>query len=279
MNYIEIRFRLTDPLEDNAQLLIALLTAEGFEGFEEQNTHLMAYVPENLFNSDLLEQSHIKALYLDYHSQELPEQNWNKVWEENYFQPVEITPDCIIRAEFHLLEKSYPYEILIHPQMSFGTGHHSTTALIARKLFELNLKGVSLLDMGSGTGILAILAARLGANPVWAIDNDQWAYNNSVENIKINKVPFIRISLGDANLLNENEKFDVILSNINLNINSENIPYYAKVAKIGSLLLLSGFYTHDFFAIDEVCQKAGFSLREERDDKNWALLMYEYTGA
>lgn len=274
MNYLEVKFRLHAPEDDNAQLLIAILSQEGYEGFEEQTGFLLAYLPENSFDKTFLAQDSIKKLYLDYQTSVLPEQNWNKVWEENYFQPVEITPDCIIRAEFHQLEKKYTHEILIHPQMSFGTGHHSTTALIARKLFELNLQNTALLDMGSGTGILAILAAKLGATKVLAIDNDEWAYKNSIENIKINNVPDIKISLGDANLLDGSESFDIILSNINLNINIENIPYYAKVAKKGSLLLLSGFYTHDFFAIDAICQKVGYRLREQKEDNNWSLLIY-----
>ncbi len=276
MNYIEIIFQLNKPRELNADLLISYLSDIGFEGFEERKKVLLAYIDEDKLNLENLKQEHISSTYSSYTQKKLEEQNWNKVWEENYFQAIEINADCIIRADFHQIKKSYKYDILIHPQMSFGTGHHSTTLLIAQKLFELDLKEMSVLDMGCGTGILAILAAKLGANPIYAIDNDKWAYENSLENVKLNHTSDIKVAFGDANLLDSKEKYQVILSNINLNINLENIPYYAMVAAKSSLLLLSGFYTEDIPEVEKLCKSLGYKLLETKAHKNWAILVYQY---
>ncbi len=272
MNYIEISIGTEDL--DAAALLMAEMAEAGFESFVENEQGFTAYIPERDFRPTLLDDLrffHPESMQV---SQSLiPEQNWNATWEEN-FEPVEVDDFCSIRAPFHPAAQGKKYEIIIEPKMSFGTGHHETTSSMIRLMKTLDFNNKTVLDMGCGTSVLAILAVLMGAGETVAIDNDEWAYRNSLENTERNKAGHIRVILGDAATLDSFEEghFDLILANINRNILLGDIPAYARVLRPGGRLLFSGFYTEDRPMILEKC--AQFSLDEVRyiSLNNWVAL-------
>ncbi len=272
--YIELTIMLKKPCDINKELLIDELSQKGYDGFVDNEQYIQTYIVEKDFDEAIL--FGLRDYYASYTINTLEEQNWNKTWEDNYFQPIVLNDKAIIRAPFHEKKGSFEYELLIQPQMSFGSGHHETTRLIANELFNLKFDGKKLLDMGCGTGILAILSEKLGANDIFAIDNDQWAYENSGENIKLNVCKHINMALGDAALLPDLPTYDIILSNINLNINIENIPYYAKAAKKGSLLLLSGFYEQDIPQVMKLCSSLGYQWLKTEKLGEWVMLVFNY---
>lgn len=262
MNYIELTIATGDT--DAAALLMAEMAEAGFESFVENEQGFTAYIPERDFTPAMLDKLrffHPESMQV---SQALiPEQNWNATWEEN-FDAVEVDDFCCIRAPFHALAQGKKYEIVIEPKMSFGTGHHETTSSMIRLMADLDFKGKTVLDMGCGTSVLAILAVMMGAGETHAIDNDEWAYRNSLENVQRNKADQIRVALGDAKSLAAFPEghFDIILANINRNILLADIPSYARVLQPGGRLLLSGFYEEDRPMVLEKCTQ--FSLREVR---------------
>ena len=261
MNYIELNFDIFPP--HYIEIIVAALAEFGFESFLEHDTGFLAYIPEKDFNEALFAELDIlkdDEFYKTYTIKTIPDQNWNALWESN-FEAVEIDKLLYIRAPFHPAKEGFLHEIIIEPKMSFGTGHHETTHLMAKLLLEHTIKDLSLLDMGCGTAILAILAHKMGAKPILAIDNDEWAYNNSLENIKKNDAEAIKVLLGDASLLT-NQAFDIILANINRNILLNDIPAYASVLKTKGLLMMSGFYESDLPAIKQ--KAAQFELHFER---------------
>lgn len=262
MNYIELTIATGDT--DAAALLMAEMAEAGFESFVENEQGFTAYIPERDFTPamlDMLRFFHPESMQV---SQALiPEQNWNATWEEN-FDAVEVDDFCCIRAPFHAPAQGKKYEIVIEPKMSFGTGHHETTSSMIRLMADLDFKGKTVLDMGCGTSVLAILAVMMGAGETHAIDNDEWAYRNSLENVQRNKADQILVALGDAKSLAAFPEghFDIILANINRNILLADIPSYARVLQPGGRLLLSGFYEEDRPMVLEKCTQ--FSLREVR---------------
>ena len=202
------------------------------------------------------------------------EKNWNEELEKNFFQPIVIDNRCVIHSTFH---KDYPkaeYDIVINPQMAFGTGHHETTSSILGELLEADLKGKSVLDMGCGTSILAILASMRGAGKVTAIDIDDWCVNNSRDNIALNGISNITVELGDASLLNGREPFDVVIANINRNILLQDMPAYAACMKKGSELYISGFYTEDIPVLREKAESLGMEYVHHREKHNWAAVKF-----
>lgn len=200
---------------------------------------------------------------------EIADQNWNAEWEKN-FEPILVDDKCAVRAPFHNPVTGFAMEIVIEPKMSFGTGHHATTWLMMRALFDLDLKGKKLLDMGSGTGVLAILAEKLGAASCDAIDIDEWAYENALENMQRNGCRRVHCALGGADLLGE-KKYDVILANINRNILTRDAAHYLNVLNNGGLILLSGFYTHDVPLVQDAFPGTTGVRQDSRDE--WAMLM------
>jgi ribosomal protein L11 methyltransferase len=277
MNYYELVFFCTPNDEVIKDVLISLLGDWGFESFSEDgNRNLLAYIPENLFSED-----NIKDLITDFPLAAnisftfklIVAQNWNEEWEKHFFQPIIIENQCVIHSTFHKDIPRAKYDIVIDPKMSFGTGHHETTELMIAFLLDMEVTGKSVLDMGCGTAVLAILASMKGANPVLAIDCDEWAYNNAIENKRLNHTENIRILLGDVHLLNE--KFDVILANINRNILLNDIHRYAACLNPGGVLYMSGFYTEDVPVIREACRKSGLEFFVSRTKNNWSAVKFQ----
>lgn len=276
MKYFEVTFT-AQPCNEIITDVLSALTAEiGFESFVECEGGLQAYIQQALFDEEALKavlaDFPIPDTEISYIINEPEDKNWNEEWEKNFFQPIVIENRCVIHSTFH---KDYPeaeYDIVINPQMAFGTGHHETTSSILGELLDADLKGKSVLDMGCGTSILAILASMRGANPVTAIDIDDWCVNNSRDNIKLNHIENITVELGDASLLANHPPFDVIIANINRNILLNDMAAYAGCMHSGSEIYMSGFYVQDIQAIREKGESLGMEFIHHREKNNWAAV-------
>lgn len=278
MNYIETVFICTPDSEIIREVLCATLAGIGFESFVDSDKGVTAYIQEKDFDApainQLLEEFPLEA-EITYSHTLIRDKNWNEEWEKHYFQPLVIDNTCVIKSTFHELEGDFEYSILIDPKMSFGTGHHQTTELMIREILKEDFAGKSLLDMGCGTAILAILASMRGADPIVAIDIDEWAYDNAKENLELNHVANVDVMIGGAELLNPSKAtFDVILANINRNILLQDIRHYASVLNNGGCLYMSGFYTEDIPAIANECAKYGLSLAGSGAKDNWAVVSF-----
>lgn len=277
MDYIEIRlsFDKVDPWKEIFTTLLAEAGCDSFMDGEEENT-LLAYIPNSLFQGEQMETllaEHGLDVNISYAFSKIEAQDWNSVWESNY-EPVLIGGCCYIRAPFHESKKDVAYEIIIEPKMSFGTAHHETTSLMIAYLLEEEVDGKSLLDMGAGTGILAILARQKGANPIVAIDNDEWAYRNNVENNTRNAIHDMTVLLGDASAIPDT-KFDIILANINRNILLMDIPVYTQHLKQGGLLFLSGFYIDpDLEIIQQKCKEEDLIPVDHKEKNKWVAAKF-----
>ena len=276
MKYFEVTFSVQPYSETAADVLSALTADIGFESFAECEGGVKAYIQQSLFDEDALKQTiagfPLLDTGIDYTIDEPEDKDWNEEWEKNFFQPIVIGDRCVIHSTFH---KDYPkaeYDIVINPQMAFGTGHHETTSFILAELLEADLKGKSVLDMGCGTSILAILASMRGADPVTAIDIDDWCVNNSRNNIALNRIENITVELGDASLLKGRKPFDVIIANINRNILLNDLPAYAECMRPGSEIYMSGFYTEDIPAIRSKGESLGMEFVHFREKHNWAAV-------
>lgn len=273
--YIEYTFQVS-PLQPTSDILIAELGEVGFESFVEDETGVLAYIQKEDWSIDILNAINIlnnPNFEINHTYKEIEQENWNATWEQN-FQPIIVDDMCMIRAPFH--EKSNAtYDIVIEPKMSFGTGHHETTHMMIQHLLDLNLENSSVLDMGSGTGVLAILSALRGATTVDAIDVDNWCYLNAKENVERNNVDFINVYEGDASLLKD-QKYDLIIANINRNILLVDIPKYLGCLKQDGVLLLSGFYTEDLSLITQKCLDVGLRFEKNLEKNNWVAAKYVF---
>jgi ribosomal protein L11 methyltransferase len=271
MNYIElnINFKEIYPWRD---ILISNLAEKGFESFVETKSGLQSYIPENDFKEEMLLELDEIASIESFNTVLIQDQNWNAQWEEN-FDPVIVEDKLAIIAPFHHQKFEQELIITIQPQMSFGTGHHQTTWLAARRFFELDLKGKSVLDMGTGTGILAILAEKLGAKSVFAPDIDEWSYNNAKENVESNNCSKIEVALGDDRLL-EGRTFDLIMANINKNILLQHFNSYAQALKPNGIILISGFFETDQHDLIDAGEKVGFIFEQIQTKDEWALMQF-----
>jgi ribosomal protein L11 methyltransferase len=273
MDYIELKCEIFPPRF--IEIVIAELADYGFESFVENDNGFEAYIPVNCFNEEAFSKTGVfqnKDIKINYSKKIIPGQNWNAVWESN-FEPVLMGEECYIRAPFHPVKEGIKYEIVIEPKMSFGTGHHETTHMMAQLLLEQDVEGKSLLDMGCGTGILAILARKMKASKVTAIDNDEWAYNNSKENVVRNNVPDVEVQLGDADLI-AGKKFDIVFANINRNILLEDIPAYSEVLMDGGILALSGFYLSDLETINQRTEQYKLKFIRYVTMHDWCASLY-----
>lgn len=274
MEYIELNCSLPAGEIAFAEILMARLGELGFESFEETKEGLLAYIPAHDFDPSILNMEELwpADIEVNYTWRTVPDENWNAVWESN-FEPVTIAGRCHIRAPFHPVRSDMEFEIVIEPKMSFGTAHHETTSLMIEVLLDADLAGKNVLDMGCGTGVLAILAAMRRAAEVTAIDNDEWAYHNALENVIRNKQPGINVYQGDAGML-ENMKFDVIIANINRNILLSDMQSYENCLDSGGLLLMSGFYREDLQLITEKAAALNMLYTDHRVKNNWVVAWY-----
>lgn len=275
LDYREYRFTV-HPLQPATEILIAELADVGFESFVETNNGVLAYIQEAAFRPDILHGLHILSnseVEITYQSSILPRENWNARWESE-FRPIVVDNRCMVRAPFHP-PSGLPYEIVIEPKMSFGTGHHETTHLMLQFLLDEELQGKKVLDMGCGTGVLAILAAMRGAKTVEAVDIDPWSYENTVENAHRNGQDHIVAALGDASLLGTST-YDLVLANINRNILLEDLPTYVQCLEPGGALLLSGFYSEDLDAISGKCKALGLRVQKNIVKNNWVSAKYVF---
>jgi len=275
MNYFEVEF-LLNPLLPAREVLVAELAERGFESFVETEEGVKAYIVEKDFNDDLLDDlatSFIENQQISFTKTLIEDQNWNAEWEKN-FDPIIVDDLCLVRAPFHKDLVSYKYEIIIEPKMSFGTGHHATTHLVISEMMKFDFENKVVLDMGCGTGILAILAQMLCAKQSDAIDIDEWSYENTIENIERNQVHNITTILGGAEVIPTDEKYDVILANINRNILVRDMHFYNEALAKGGTIFFSGFYTHDKPEIDKKAQEFGWQLQSEQSRNEWCVLRY-----
>ncbi|ADV44821.1 50S ribosomal protein L11 methyltransferase [Bacteroides helcogenes] len=278
MKYLEFTFRTIPCTETVNDILSAVLGEVGFESFVEQIDGISAYIQKQLFSEDslktVLAEFPMPDTQVEYSYQEAEDKDWNEEWEKNFFQPIIIGDRCVIHSTFHYDVPQAEYDIVINPQMAFGTGHHETTSLIICELLDSNLQGKVLLDMGCGTSILAILARMRGASLCTAIDIDEWCVRNSLENIELNHVDDITVFQGDASSLADKGPFDVVIANINRNILLADMKYYVSRMNPGSELLMSGFYIDDIPVIRKEAERNGLHFIHHREKNRWAAVKF-----
>ncbi|MDO9136597.1 MAG: 50S ribosomal protein L11 methyltransferase [Lutibacter sp.] len=271
--YISYTFKVS-PKEPATEILIAELGEVGFESFVENEEGVEAFIQKNDWNAQVLDDIYVLKsgeFQISFEMREIEQTNWNIEWEKN-FNPIQVDGLVSIRAPFHE-NPNLKYDIVIEPKMSFGTGHHETTHMMVQHLLDLNVAGKKVLDMGCGTGILAIFAEMKGAKPIDAIDIDNWCYQNSLENVERNNCKHIAVYEGDASLLKD-KKYDVIIANINRNILLNDMHIYASCLSENGVILLSGFYKEDIPVIDAEVSKYGLKLDKQIERNNWVALKY-----
>lgn len=259
---------------DYTEILMAEIAEAGFDTMMEVEGGFEAYCEGEAYDATLLHELRAKyqSVPLSFSFDKVEKQNWNEEWEKNV-DPIVVDDRCLVRADFHKIEQQYPYEIVITPKMSFGTGHHQTTHLMLKAQLDIDHTGKRVMDAGCGTAILSIMAAKRGASEVEAFDIDEWSVINGQENIENNGCPFIHIQQGKLADFEFAQPFDIILANINKNVLLSEMQAYASYLKRGGLLLLSGFYEHD---IADLTAHAGkFALTEIKRDtrETWACLL------
>jgi len=273
MDYTEVNFKANS---EQAEILIALLDDAGFEMFEEYEGGLKAYLPAKKFSRSDLDET-LKSLEalggIEYHVSAIEDKNWNEEWEKNY-PPVFIDKKIYVRTSFHPSKEKVEYEILIDPKMSFGTGHHDTTSVMMQQMLAIEFDGRQVLDMGCGSGILSIFASMRGAASVEAIDIDEWAYRNAVENCKANRVSNVTVVQGDANAIS-GQAYDIILANINRNIILEDLEKYVKKLVPGGHLLVSGFLQEDEAIINDAATRLNLKGSSTKRSGNWSSIHYK----
>ncbi len=272
-SYLGFHFSV-EPKELGSEILVAELGELPFESFIDSDSGIVAYIQKQFWTENILDDLHILTspeFQVSYTIEEIVQVNWNEEWEKN-FEAIDVEGMCHVRAPFHPKTKA-KYDIVIEPKMSFGTGHHETTHMMIQHLLETDVAGKKTLDMGCGTAILAILAEMKGAQPIDAIDIDNWCYLNSIENAERNNCNQITVYEGDADLL-EGKKYDLIIANINRNILLNDMKSYVDCLSKGGILLLSGFYNEDIPFIDTSCSEKGLTYVKKLERNNWVSLKY-----
>jgi len=273
MNFIEVSFSIEPYTTENEEILIALLSNNKFDSFWQTNAGLKAYILKSKFNHDSLKTlcNNIHDLFkVNFKYTELEKIDWNTEWEKT-FDFITIDGRCVIKAPFHNNVPKLEYEIIIEPKMSFGTGHHSTTFLMIEHLLETNLENLNILDMGCGTGVLAILSSQKKAKSVTAIDIDEWSYKNTIENCKVNKCNNIKVLLGGSEVI-PNENYDVILANINRNILLDNFQYYNKHLVKNGILIISGFLETDTDVLISKAKEYNLHSQTIKTKNDWVAI-------
>ena len=274
-DYIEVRIDADPCTEDITDLLAAELADIGFESFVADSKGLTAYAPAKLYDKEAVKNALADFAIdcsLKVSDNFVEGRDWNAEWEKNYFRPIVIGKRVAIYSSFHTDVPEAEHRIVIDPKMAFGTGHHATTSQVIKAMLELDLRGKSVIDMGTGTGILAILAAQLGAAPVTGIEIDEFAYVNAVENVRLNGQPEIVLINGDASALAGVPPCDVFIANINRNIITGDIDRYAKALKTGGTMLLSGFYVEDIPVVAAAAARHGLRETGYTDEERWVCL-------
>lgn len=277
-NYIKVSFVVSPAEESVTDVLAALLADVGFESFVPEETGMSAYAPKALFDADTLatvvDDFPLEGFSIKYDVEEIEGEDWNAEWEKNYFQPIVLGDDCVIHSTFHTDVPAARYDILIDPKMAFGTGYHQTTCHMLRAILGEEMSGKSVLDMGCGTALLAILARKHGASKVVAIDIDEFAYENALENIVLNNTPDIEVRLGGAEALCESDEFDYLIANINRNILLADMGEYAACMHSGSVLFVSGFYVEDIEVLKSEAARHGLRYESFAEDNRWAMIRF-----
>lgn len=277
MTYLKLAVKITPFEEWLRDVLTAQLTETGFESFVETDDGFEGFIPETDFNeeevSNLL-QSFEENYTFAIQKELIEEKNWNEEWEKNYFKPLVISGECLVRAPFH---KDYPqcnYEIVIEPNMAFGTGNHETTSLMMEAILKENPAGKKVLDMGCGTGILGILASMKGAKEITAIDIDEWSVKGTYENAALNNIKNLNVKKGDASLLGH-QKYDLIFANIHKNVLMEDLPAYSKSLNKNGKLFISGFYTEDIPDLKNKAEQVGLKEAGFTTKNNWVVSVFK----
>jgi ribosomal protein L11 methyltransferase len=276
MEYKALNFKLEGISDTTREIIIARLYDIGFEGFLETDDGVVAYMPAEVYekispeeikfhNNPLLNKITIEEEFII-------EKNWNELWEKSY-KPVIIGDQCIIKTSFHKNTPKLKYEILIDPKMSFGTGHHETTALMIKEILEIDFKGKNVLDIGCGTGILAILASKKGAGNITAIDINDWAYRNTIDNLNKNNVNNADVCKGDVSLIT-GKTYDIIMANIQLNVILNDIMFYELSLNKEGLLIISGIYKSDLPKIKKECFKYSLKYISFKEKNNWVSVKF-----
>ncbi|MGB0524069.1 MAG: 50S ribosomal protein L11 methyltransferase [Flammeovirgaceae bacterium] len=272
MSFIVLHVQVPEDLSD---ILKAELSELGFDAFLDHESGFEASVAKNQFLQEAVKE--IIAQYnhtnqISWKAEEVEKQNWNKLWEDN-FHPIEISKDCYIRAEFHPPVDGYKYQLIITPKMSFGTGHHATTSLMIQHQLLLDHQGKKVFDIGCGTGVLAIMAAKLGAEKVVACDIEDWSVENALENAVMNQVN-IEAFEGVVEQVEGEEVYDIILANINLNVHKQSMAEYVRLLKFGGYLLLSGFYEADIPIIQNMADQLKMQKISQKIQLDWTSIVY-----
>ncbi len=279
-DYIESRFNLSPCTEIHTDILAANLADVGYESFMADEKGLTAYIKKEDFDEDKLRDvigNFPMETEITFTNEIVKGKDWNSEWEKNYFKPIVIDDQCVIHSTFHKDVPECRYDIVIDPKMAFGTGHHATTSLMIRRLLSMDLTGLKVVDMGTGTGILAILAAMRGASTVDAIEIDEFAYTNAIENLKLNGADKVSLHLGDAGKLASIRDIDLFIANINRNIITADLPAYTDTLSPGATMLLSGFYEEDIPVILKVAEVLGLKYTDHTVQDRWTSLRLCYS--
>ncbi|MBO5664831.1 MAG: 50S ribosomal protein L11 methyltransferase [Bacteroidaceae bacterium] len=277
-DYTKVKFTVTPNEEVATDVLAALLAEVGFESFVPEEGGMSAYVPQALHNEEsiaaVVAEFPIEGFTITYESEFIEGEDWNAQWEKNYFQPIVLGEDCVIHSTFHTDVPKARYDILIDPKMAFGTGYHQTTCHMLRAILASDMEGKSVLDMGCGTALLAILARKHGATDVVAIDIDEFAYENAKENIVLNGTPDIEVRLGGAEAIKDSDCFDFVIANINRNILLMDMVNYVRCMHSGSQIFISGFYTEDMEVLKEEASRHGLRYLDYAENDRWAMMRF-----
>ncbi|MEI7525115.1 MAG: 50S ribosomal protein L11 methyltransferase [Mariniphaga sp.] len=276
MEYTKTSWKIDPDSEINREILVANLGNIGYESFTEAGEYIEAYIVSRDFSQEALSDLFLEDFTLfksSYTYEIIPDQNWNEVWEKNYFQPLMIADRCLIRAPFHTDYPKAEYELIIEPAMAFGTGNHETTSLMISAILNQDLIGKSVLDMGCGTGILSILASQRGAESITGIDIDRWAINSTIENAATNGIKNLQIIEGGVEAIPE-KAFDIIYANIQRNILLKDMPGYINALKMGGELIMSGFYISDLESIKSRAEELGMQFLRSDQNNTWVAAQF-----
>jgi len=276
MIYEEFIITIAKEFKDVEDIVVALLSQTSFESFVTEGNMVKAYIPQKDIDENAISEI-IKQIEEDFNivlkRTLIPDENWNKEWEKD-FDPIFINENCVIHLPSHKINPLPEYDILIQPDMAFGTGHHATTFLIASLLFEEKIYNKIICDAGCGSGVLSILSSKLGAKEIFAYDIDEWSYKSSKKNIKLNKIKNIKLALGDKRQI-KNKKFDVFIANINRNILLEDVEAFSETLERKGILIVSGFYDEDLSLIEKNFEKYNLKLSKVKVKKHWLTAVFK----